>query len=375
MTLIAAVRHFGVPVLFADSLVTGGPHETATQKIYRIRPDFVVGVTGHLTAAEFLIPRLIEAATQPVNFQRLRAMLLSFAGGLEDYEVELVGWFCDPEPVSFHWKRDEPSHVRLGDQFARGSGADRYVRVIGDGFLGTTSEREPHRSAEDAILSEMVLLMEDEVGLRRNRNARFGHSYEALYLSPSGSFDFLGDSLFGFVDALFDETGKCISCNLFPEMFILRRVDGVSFTERYVIVQNAPSREEMTVASFNAVLTQRDVDVAIRKVVGWTVAERLAVQHVCLNVALIKRRNDGLKVIAKVPFSCANWDRANSTHVGVWAEMKSVPDEGHTLVARLPPVDVLEFAYRTISNDIARSSQFDRLIARQSSDLAEPHHD
>ncbi len=300
MTLIAAVRHLGVPVLFADSLVTGGSSEMTTQKIHRIRSDFVVAFTGA-------------------------------------------------------WKNDEPSQFRLGDQLARGSGTERYVRVIGQGFLGSKASEQLRFTADVALLREMSHLMEDEVGLRSNRTARFGHSYEAVFLSSSGSFEFLGDALFAFVDAFFDDSGKCVSRDLFPEMFVLRRVNGISVTEKYVYAENGPSKEYVNFTNFPAMIPDSDVDATIQKVFRWTVSERLAVRHVCLNVALVARHLDGVKVIAKVPLVSTNFDRAKAHHYGVWAEVRSSSDQGHTLVARLPPVEVLEAMFRTISADIGKS--------------------
>ena len=50
MTLVAAYKHFEVPVLVGDMAVTmSGDHKfrTLRKKIYRISPNFVIGWTGH----------------------------------------------------------------------------------------------------------------------------------------------------------------------------------------------------------------------------------------------------------------------------------------------------------------------------------------
>ncbi len=60
MTLVAAYRPKGIPVLLGDFLITGGPHPSTRKKIHRIGPNFVIGWTGRQILAAPILGALVD---------------------------------------------------------------------------------------------------------------------------------------------------------------------------------------------------------------------------------------------------------------------------------------------------------------------------
>jgi hypothetical protein len=358
MTLIVAAKHVGVPFLLSDSLVTGGVQDLTTQKIHRIRPDFVVGFTGHLAAAEAMLLHLREFfGSQPVTFTALRDVLAAFPEEtIRGSAVELLGWFCDPEPVSFLWRSEAPSSLRIADQFARGSGAASYLKAITGGRLGSRNVPASEIHFETAILRELALLIEDEIGLHANRAARFGHSYEALVWTGKSSFEFLADSSIAFLAAVFDEAGRLVLQELVPILFVLRHIDGISVSERLTVSKEGSIHEAVNFTRFPTFISDAHVQDVMNRVLNWTVKERLTVQHSCLTIALIEKNVHETRLISKVPAISLDFDPQNQNQWGVWAEITGTSHSELTLAYRGPSASRLEYVYRQIRKDIARTS-------------------
>ena len=60
MTLVAAYRPEGIPVLLGDFLITGVAVESTGKKIHRVGPNFVIGWTGRRILAAPILHALIE---------------------------------------------------------------------------------------------------------------------------------------------------------------------------------------------------------------------------------------------------------------------------------------------------------------------------
>ena len=189
MTLVAAYRTLGVPVLLGDFLITAASRKRVglKKKVHRLQPNLVVGWTGHQIAAQLVLTALHgrfreERPTKHTLEQFLRSFPIADLGALS---VELVGWIYDDQPHCFRWWSDWPHEPFYGDHHLAGSGAGLMAKLIGD---GAAQGRVPEAIRDDAVeghaiketLWDASRLMADEVGQRQNQAAGYGYAYEVL---------------------------------------------------------------------------------------------------------------------------------------------------------------------------------------------------
>jgi hypothetical protein len=153
MTLVAAFKISGIPVLLGDFLLTdeiaGKNHiflPTVPQlrraandqrrvcglrkKIHKVGERLVVGFTGGVAPGVELMKRLIIrfGASEP-SVESLRAFLAD-----EEFprksETALVGWICDKRPLCFRWNGKEPEVFRIVDSAFDGSGARHFQEEV-----------------------------------------------------------------------------------------------------------------------------------------------------------------------------------------------------------------------------------------------------
>lgn len=74
MTLVAAYRPEGIPVLVGDFLITGGGQESTKKKIYKVGTNFAVGWSGPVfVAAPILKSLFAQFEDRPVTLTEVEA--------------------------------------------------------------------------------------------------------------------------------------------------------------------------------------------------------------------------------------------------------------------------------------------------------------
>lgn len=207
MTLIAAYRPLGVPVLLGDFLITGGEKFSTSKKIYRISKNFVVGWTGRKYQAATILRRLFEEfEDKVVTKEQVESYLVS----LPEKEIRgdmlhIIGWIIDENPVCFLWNSLFHHKLFYEPYVASGSGSDEFIRQFTQKTMQVGVESTTIK-VKDAILSTLMLtgnLYSDEMLERLNRKKGFGHGYEILYFDGN-EFLFLDDVLFIGADFIID---------------------------------------------------------------------------------------------------------------------------------------------------------------------------
>jgi hypothetical protein len=130
MTLVAAIRVGGVPVLLGDTLITAGDKQRARRKLHRISNNLVIGWTGHEIAAGLVIDALLHRFRDAqVSYGDVEAFFLHFrVKQLKPMTVHIIGWVMDPEPHCFRWNSDWPAEMFLEVEHIGGSGSSRSRR-------------------------------------------------------------------------------------------------------------------------------------------------------------------------------------------------------------------------------------------------------
>jgi hypothetical protein len=231
VTLVAAYRVAGVPMLVGDFLVTANAAPAGlSKKIHLVRPNLVVGWTGNQLAADQVLTSLQDRfhGRSPAK-RELEEFLESFpAGELGRRSVTLVGWIVDGEPHCFLWRSDGTREVYYADHFFVGTGADLFERIAG---TGSGPEVGPPIWIERALYSACYL-MADEIGTRENQAAGFGHAYELLSFNGT-EFSYVDDVAFLFVDVPFDSAGNYTRPQLHPILYKSHHIADYTIVEIY----------------------------------------------------------------------------------------------------------------------------------------------
>jgi hypothetical protein len=210
MTLIAAYRPYGVPILFGDFLITGiGGSVGTSKKIYKISPNFVIGWTGSRIDARRILRELVnEFEDRIVTIAEVERYLTRIKGDpLYREDLFLVGWIIDDgNPFSFLWNIKYPGELFPDDVVIGGSGSDTFLELLKQDITGSRIEAEgiPMRQALYSVILKAAQLFSDESIDRINRSRGFGHGYEILYFDGS-EFRYLENIRFGAIDAFWDE--------------------------------------------------------------------------------------------------------------------------------------------------------------------------
>lgn len=155
MTMVAAFRVNGVPILVGDFLLTdiqpGAKHIFLPtkpelshvvpdsghrrlcglrKKIHKIGERLVVGFTGSLAPGALLMKGLQERfGNTSVMVRELESFLaeMTFPG---KKETELVGWVWENRPLCFQWKGLHPETLQLVESAYSGSGGNHFLNEV-----------------------------------------------------------------------------------------------------------------------------------------------------------------------------------------------------------------------------------------------------
>jgi hypothetical protein len=196
MTLVAAYRPQGVPVLLGDFLITGGEAELSRKKICLVGPNFVIGWTGRQFLAAPILKALFEEfGGKSVTMSEIEKFLtnrpneeLLTKRQMEEFSREiplyLIGWVIDDHPHCFRWNITWPTELFYEPFQVAGSGEAKFRELITRETLGGSwgARRTNVDQAIYSALSKATELYSDEVLERMNRRQGFGYAYELLYL-------------------------------------------------------------------------------------------------------------------------------------------------------------------------------------------------
>src|SRR6185295_2210910 len=184
MTLVAAYRPEGVPILIGDFLITGEAHESTRKKIYKIGPNFAVGWSGTAFVAATILKSLFTAfEDRTVSLAEIETFFTNRPEDeLSELPLYIVGWVIAEQPHCFLWNILNPKELFYEPYYVIGSGSQKFQDLISSnkmraspGFKRTTVEE-----AIFSALSTAAELYSDEDLGKMNRREGFGHGYELL---------------------------------------------------------------------------------------------------------------------------------------------------------------------------------------------------
>jgi len=225
MTLVAAYRPKGVPVLLGDFLITGAGSESTRKKIHRIGPNFVIGWAGRLIFARPILKSLFEefgakSVTMSevhrflTNRPREELLTAKQTDELNDREIPLLllGWIIDENPHCFLWNITYPEELFYAPFHLVGSGETKFRQLVTRESMGGSwgKNRDNINQAILSALANAAELYSDENLERMNRKKGFGYGYELLYFDGN-EFRYLDNVAFLGMDILLnpkDWTGR-----------------------------------------------------------------------------------------------------------------------------------------------------------------------
>ena len=222
MTLIAAFRPHGVPVLLGDFLITGGGFH-ARKKIYKVSRNFVIGWTGNLIDARSVIRSIFsQFENKTVSVRDVETFLIKKkADKFFREELHIIGWIIEEKnPLCFLWNIQYPSELFFEPFHIDGSGAETFREILSRNIEGEFWESRKNNIAEaiNSALAKSAELLLDEIQERTNQKKGFGHGYELLYYNGS-EFKYLDDIVFGSLQFSFDPNNDFQDGTLYPLLY------------------------------------------------------------------------------------------------------------------------------------------------------------
>ncbi len=187
MTLIAAYRPYGIPVLFGDFLITGGVVKSTNKKIYKISPNFVIGWTGRKIEALGIFRDIFSKfEDKVVTIREVEEFLTRIPEDKYAQNLHLIGWVIDKKaPYCFLWNIQYPQELFFAPYHTDGSGSEKFNELMMQDVAGSPFEslETITQQAIYSVLSKATQLYSDEAMERINQGRGFGHGYELLYFN------------------------------------------------------------------------------------------------------------------------------------------------------------------------------------------------
>jgi hypothetical protein len=211
LTLVAAYKSAGIPILLGDFLISrGAERRRGRKKIARIRENLVVGWTGSLLQAENVLRRLFEGIDDRPTMESIETWFSKLE--LDDGpnpNLKLAGWICeDRGEFGFFW--DPRVGILWGDEWFIGSGGVGFEKRVAP-FRIPLDPEAPFQ--EETGLSALVALLAqlnctDRISQEGHADG-VGGGYEALYWSEdSHAFEYLSDALYFVLAVCIDGRGE-----------------------------------------------------------------------------------------------------------------------------------------------------------------------
>lgn len=230
MTLIAAFKAEGIPVLVGDLLLTAKGEKSGTRKkIIVLADNLAIAWTGDLIAAKLIIRELKEKFNDNrTTKQHLESTLTSLP--LDDiggFSIHLIGWIIDNDAqYCFRWNSLWPHDVFYDDNvMIDGSGSPLIKRLIGEGNLnGVGTKQKTEKEIVDWIaymllsinttLMHFILFPSDIESTLHS-----GYSFETIYYSNEGIFKYLDCITYIGIYSFLNEHGKYLRSQIAPVIY------------------------------------------------------------------------------------------------------------------------------------------------------------
>jgi hypothetical protein len=182
MTLIAAYRNSGIPVLIGDMALMKGEIRSLRKKVYIISPNFAVAWTGHRVVAKTIITALKNTFT---NNMATKASMEGFftSYNTDDFgslHTNFIGWVIDDEPHCFRWNCLYPGEVFYDSRFADGTGEEYFESLKGQPWQSGASVLPNQDQAILSVINEVAHARFEESLYRGTWDLSFGASYDIL---------------------------------------------------------------------------------------------------------------------------------------------------------------------------------------------------
>jgi hypothetical protein len=191
MTLLAAYRPLGIPVLVGDALTTSFISRGLKKKIYYVSPNLVIGWTGFVKSAKVLIPKIFDRFfAKAVLKEDLEGFFVNSHFDFEDQEgseLRIIGWLINREgPHCFLWQSLWPREVFYSDFYFEGSGQKYFSSMlVGENVKASGGSKidEPQAPPTEALaiidtLTHCGQAFFDEVIAADRWDRSFGFAYE-----------------------------------------------------------------------------------------------------------------------------------------------------------------------------------------------------
>jgi len=350
VTLIAAYREHGVPVLLGDFLLTisnvaGLQQAGSRKKVHLLHGNLAVGWTGRQFVAEDVLTRLHERfrAERPTR-QALEAFLKSIP--VNQYPtgtVCLIGWICEEQPYCFRWRADWPKEVFYADFHVDGSGAS----VVEDFVRGATQHLPDAASRHSPVVAALSLtgyLIEDDIWVGANHAAGFGYAYEVLMLED-GEFRYVNDVLYLAVTCPFDHTGRYLTPTLNRIAYKVDHIGDHTIVEMRRLGEGQVIRRDLIAPAYR--VTDAEDEAATVATVNYPYT--FAARHSCLIATFVRDADTQgpagpMMLAAPLVFvTCAG--ESPQMFTVTWTADPIRPLDG-TLNVELPPRHLFETVYR-----------------------------
>jgi hypothetical protein len=182
MTLVAAFKDAGIPVLIGDMALTKGEIRSLRKKVYIISPNLAVGWAGHSIVAKIVITALRN------NFANKTVTKLDLEFFFKGYQSEdfgslhtnFIGWLIDDEPHCFLWNCLYPSEVFYNSYFVEGTGEEYFESLKKQSWIRGGSLLSNQDQAVLSVITHVAQARFEESLYRETWNLSFGASYDIL---------------------------------------------------------------------------------------------------------------------------------------------------------------------------------------------------
>jgi hypothetical protein len=211
MTLVAAYRAAGIPVLLGDFYMSGEKDlHRGRKKICRVRPNLAIGWTGKLLQADELLVQMFEnLADRPTKNALEDWLSRTTISGSATPNLKLAGWLSDANgQVSFLWDAAIGQVIWNGCWFI-GSGGEAFEHSFAGHRDDPGSDVEPSlRTALETTVALLTQLNCTDRIVGEGNDIGVGGGYEALLWWPEEKeFKYVEKALYCVLACRLDRNG------------------------------------------------------------------------------------------------------------------------------------------------------------------------
>lgn len=182
MTLIAAYKKNGIPVLIGDMALMKGEMRSLQKKAYIISPNFVVAWTGYNIVAKTVITDLRNkfANKMPTKTSIENFFTSYTADDFGRLHTNFIGWIIDDAPYCFRWNCLYPGEVFYDSFFVDGTGTEYFDSLKRQSWQSGGSVLPDQDQAVLSVINEVARARFEESLYRGTWDISFGASYDIL---------------------------------------------------------------------------------------------------------------------------------------------------------------------------------------------------